>query len=389
MEEQIDKLEEIEKLKEEIEKLRSQFYIFYELTKAMRTTLYLDEVVYIILTGLTAHQGLSFNRAILFLATEDKKDIQGFMGIGPMYGEEAHTIWRSIEEQKMDLDDLIRAYHHIKEEKAQPKFMEFVKSLSFPLVKENSLLFDAFFERGTLHIKEDKLKKFKADPLIQKLELRDFLISSIWIKDKPIGVILVDNYITKKPISEEDVRIFNMFVDQAQGAIENSQAFEDTLLKAHTDNLTALWNYGYFQYRLDEELARAKAKNYPFSIMMIDLDDFKKFNDTRGHLEGDLALKEIGAALKQSIRKTDILCRYGGEEFSLIVPYTTKEEASQIGEKMRKSLEEKTILNHKFTASIGIASFPADAQDKEVLVRKADGAMYDGKRAGKNKVTLA
>jgi len=382
-----DMKENVEKLKEEVEKIRSQFYIFYELTKVMRKTLHLEEIVYIILTGFTAHQGLGFNRAILFLLDEEKKNIKGFMGIGPIDSQEADAIWKSIEEQEMDLYDLIKTYHRIKKGN-KPKFWEYIQSLCFPLKEESGFIYEAIFERGTLYIREDKLGKFKEDPLVQHLKLKEFLISSLWIKNNPCGIILVDNYITKKPITEDDLRIFNMFVEQAQGAIENSQIFEDTLIKAHTDSLTGLWNYGYFQYKLDEEIMKVKNKNCLLSVMMIDLDDFKKFNDTYGHLEGDKVLKNIGRIFKECCRKIDIVCRYGGEEFSLILPFTDKNEAYLLGERIRKSVKERKISPENFTVSIGIASFPEDAQDKEELIKKADYALYQAKRKGKNQVII-
>jgi diguanylate cyclase (GGDEF)-like protein len=238
-------------------------------------------------------------------------------------------------------------------------------------------------------MKGDKIKEIKTDHLITQLQLEEFLISSLWIKDKPEGIILVDNYVTKKPINDADIRIFNMFVEQAAGAIENSRAFEDTLIKAHTDTLTMLWNHGYFQYRLDEELLKAKSKNYPLSILMIDIDDFKKFNDTYGHIQGDKALREVSEALKMSLRELDIICRYGGEEFSIILPFADKDEAFNIAESLRKSLTAKEIVGNKFTISIGLASFPKDGCDRDSLVKKADVALYKAKREGKNKVVPA
>jgi diguanylate cyclase (GGDEF)-like protein len=381
--------ERIKKLQEELEKTRAQFYIFYELTRAMRTTLRLDEIVYIILTGLTAHQGLSFNRAILFLIDEENKAINGFMGIGTMDTQEANNIWHSIEDQKMDLYDLISTYNRIKEDSLHPKFMEFAQSLSFPLKKESGIIFDAVFEKGSLHLKETKTEQMKNDPLIKQLTMKEFLISCVWIKDKPSGIIVVDNCITRKPITDEDVRIFNMFVEQAAGAIENSQAFENTLVKSHTDMLTGLWNYGYFQYKLDEELMKARSKKCPLSVLMIDLDDFKKFNDSQGHVQGDEALRQISDVLKDNARPTDILCRYGGEEFSIIMPNAAKEEAQNRAEIIRQAVASHEIFNHRFTVSIGLSSLPSDDTDKSALVEKADEALYQAKRQGKNQVVPA
>lgn len=378
---------EISKLKEELEKARSQLYVFYELTKAMRTTLRLDEITYIILTGLTADEGLRFNRAVIFFVEEKGKKIDGFMGIGPIDSQEATQIWHSIEEEKKSLYDLIDNYNRIKENKEKPRFMELVKSLSFPLNKKGGLIFNILYQKDVIQIKGSE-RKLKNDPLVKSLNLGEFLIFSLWIKGKPTGVVVVDNYITKKPIGDDDIKIFTMFMEQAQGALENSQSFESTLTRAHTDPLTSLWNYGYFQYRLDEEIAKSNTTSLPLSLMMVDIDDFKRFNDTRGHIQGDKALRRISEVLKENCRKIDILCRYGGEEFVLILPANDKEGAALLGERIRKSIEDKKILRSKFTISIGIASYPKDSPNKKTLIEKADQALYKAKKKGKNRVVL-
>ena len=380
-------MHEVEKLKKELEKIQSQFYIFYELTQVMRSSLHLDELVYIILTGLTAHHGLGFNRALLFLVNESENLIEGFMGIGPIDSEEANKIWKAIEAQKMDLYALIRAYQKIKTHPT--RFMEFTKSLKFPLCKESGLIYEALYEVSPLHIDISKESQYKDDMLVKKLNLKEFVIAPLRSKGVSLGVILVDNCITKKPITEEDIRILTMFVNQAAGAIENSKVFEDTLIKAHTDSLTGLWNYGYFQYKLDEEIMKAKNQKYNLSVMMMDIDDFKKFNDTFGHLAGDEVLRKIALILKENSRKIDVVARYGGEEFALILPYTTKEEAKIIGERIRKRIEGTKILNKNVTVSIGIASLEDENTTKEELIKKADLALYRAKFEGKNKIVLA
>ncbi len=381
--------EEVEYLRRETEKIRSQFYIFYELTQAMRTTLRLDEVTYIILTGLTAHQGLGFNRAVLFLIDEVKKVIKGFMGLGPMDVEEANKIWKLIEEQKMDLYSLIETYRRIKEGEIQPKLMQFTRSLEFPLNENSGLIYEALYEVVPVSIKNALSSHYKDDPLVRKLNLKDFVIAPLWSKNNPMGIIIVDNYITQKPITDENIRILTMFINQAAGAIENSKTYEDTLTRAHTDALTSLWNYGYFQYKLDEEVLKALSSHGKMSLLMIDIDDFKKFNDTFGHQAGDKALKVITSNIQRSARKIDIACRYGGEEFAFILPDTSKEEASVIAERMRKAVSDDKIMEYAFTISIGCASLPDDAKGKEELVRRADMALYKAKDLGKDRVVTA
>ena len=381
-----DSSKEAELLKKELDKIKSQFCIFYELTQAMRTTLRLDEIAYIILTGLTAHQGLGFNRALLFLIDEVKKVIKGFMGIGPIDTEEANKIWKLIEEQKMDLYSLIKTYRRIKEGEIHPKLMQFTRSLEFPFKESSGLIYEALYEVVPIYIRDRKDSPYQNDPLVRKLNLKDFIIAPMWSKNNPIGVIIVDNYITKKPINDEDLRILTMFINQASGAIENSKTYENTLTLAHTDALTSLWNHGYFQYKLDEEIMKAQSENKKISVLMVDIDDFKKFNDTFGHQAGDEALKNIAVNIQRSARKIDIACRYGGEEFSFILPDTSKEEAIVIAERMRIYVSESKIMGRTLTISIGVASFPQDAKSKEELVRKADLALYKAKSEGKNRV---
>ncbi|MCK5288118.1 MAG: GGDEF domain-containing protein, partial [Candidatus Omnitrophica bacterium] len=154
------------------------------------------------------------------------------------------------------------------------------------------------------------------------------------------------------------------------------------------DSLTSLWNYGYFQYKLDEELIKANSIKLPLSVMMIDVDDFKKFNDAYGHIQGDNALKELSAIIKENCRKIDILCRYGGEEFSLILPNNNKQDANLLGERIRKSIEQKEIISYNFTVSIGISSYPEDGLNKLTIINQADKSLYQAKRNGKNQVVL-
>jgi diguanylate cyclase (GGDEF)-like protein len=380
---------EVKRLKEELERLRFQLYFFYELTKAMRITLRLEEITYIILTGLTAHEGLGFNRAIIFFLDEEAKKLQGYMGIGPMDGKEASEIWKHIEDEKKDLYDLIDDYNRMKKRNKKPHFMEFAQTLSFDIDKTNPLISKAFLGRDILHLTEEEISQYRKNPLVKELSLNDCLLATLWINDKPSGLIVVDNNITKKEITNDDTKIFSMFMAQAVGALENSKSFETTLTKSHTDSLTGLWNFGYFQYRIDEELSKSEEEKLPLSLMMIDVDDFKKFNDSRGHLNGDSALRHISGILKENCRKIDIVCRYGGEEFAIVLPNNGKQEAAILGERIRKAIAEKSILESSFTVSIGIASFPQDCLNKVNLIEKADQALYKAKDSGKNVVILA
>ena len=188
------------------------------------------------------------------------------------------------------------------------------------------------------------------------------------------------------------MRSWTLKSNQAGLAIENSQLYEKTVERAHMDSLTELWNHGYFQYMLQDELEKSKATQKPLSLVMLDIDDFKIYNDALGHQAGDLILKEMALLLKNQSRKMDYVCRYGGEEFTVILPETVKREARFIAERLRIDIEKydfshKEILPQKrLTVSIGISSFPEDGSTPSEIVSAADKMLYEAKHKGKNTV---
>ncbi|MEW6170512.1 MAG: sensor domain-containing diguanylate cyclase [Candidatus Omnitrophota bacterium] len=383
--------EEIQKLQLEINKTRTELSILYEISNAMRTTLNLDEILYIILTGVTAHVGLGFNRAMLFLVNEKENILEGKMGIGPDTADDAGHIWSRIEHEKMDLEDLIGAY------KSSDRLLEFqfnrtVTSLKIPLKENGNLLSLAVHDGMPLHVTKEMIHQYPHDQILNILKNDELAIIPLKAKDKVNGVILADNIFTKRPITKDEMRMLIMLANQAGLAIENSRLYEYTLKKAHTDSLTGLINHGRFQYLFQEELNKAKAIEKPLSLIMIDIDNFKNYNDTLGHQAGDQILEKLAVILKDYSRKKDFVCRYGGEEFVDILPETSKQEAINIAERLRQAIEqhhfahEEIQPDNKLTISIGVASFPQDGKTKNELLNFCDKMLYKAKESGKNRV---
>ena len=156
------------------------------------------------------------------------------------------------------------------------------------------------------------------------------------------------------------------------------------------DELTRLYNFRYFQDRVVSEVRRATRYDAPLSLMMIDADDFKAFNDSRGHLAGNMALRRLASVLRKTVREVDVAARYGGEEFAILLPSTPKLAALKLGEKLRQAVEkagigrDETRAGRPLTVSIGVASLPGDAANAEELVDRADRALYIAKSMGKN-----
>jgi len=383
-------MEELNKIKQELERTKSELAILYEISNAMRTTLKLDEVLYIILTGVTAHIGLGFNRAVLFLVNEKDNLIEGKMAIGPENGEEANRVWKYVEQEKMDLDDMINAYKTSGTVR-ESGFNQQIQHIKISLKEQkNSLLALCVLEGMPLHLTKETIQNYNHDQIIQILKSDELVVVPLKAKDKVNGIILADNFITKKPITKDDLRMLIMLANQAGLAIENSQLYEKTVIRAHLDSLTNLWNHGYFQYLLGVELEKAKATLTQLSLIMLDLDDFKIYNDSLGHQAGDNILKEIATLLKNQSRKMDYVCRYGGEEFAIILPYTDKKEAYLIAERLRENIakhpfvHQEILPNKVLTASLGLTSYPNDGATTSDLLSYADKALYEAKAKGKN-----
>jgi len=189
---------------------------------------------------------------------------------------------------------------------------------------------------------------------------------------------------------DQDQKILSILANHAALAIENSQLHSKTEELTVIDELTGAFNYRYFKQKLDEEFKRAKRYHQPLSLMMIDIDWFKKCNDTYGHRFGNLVLKELVRISCKYIRDVDQICRYGGEEFVVFLPQTLKEDARQIAERIRVSFGQHLIEMEKTksraTISIGVATFPEDAEEPEDLIEKVDQALYQAKGHGKNQV---
>jgi diguanylate cyclase (GGDEF)-like protein len=371
---------------EELAKTRAEMEMFYEIGNAMRSTLNLEEILYVILTAATSHTGLSFNRAMLFLVNEKENRLEGKMGIGPDSIEDAANIWTHIEKNKIGLEELINAgtqFDHLK----KSKLNEAIKSIKIPINEESGVIALTVMEGMPFIINNPEAKEKARNEFSSLLDLDEFVTVPLKAKNKVIGVLLADNRFNQKPITTDSVRILTMFANQAGLAIENSRLYEQTLVLSNSDSLTGLWNHGYFQYLLGEEIKKSSLAKLKFTLLMIDMDNFKIFNDTYGHQAGDAIIREISKMFKDISRKIDTIARYGGEEFVVILPITKKEEALVLAERIRKAVEKNPNLKN-LTISIGVASFPEDGNTKENLIARADKALYEAKRLGRNKVCV-
>lgn len=182
-------------------------------------------------------------------------------------------------------------------------------------------------------------------------------------------------------------------IDRERAYLKKKVAVAERM--AITDGLTGLYNYRYLRQYLDDDYLSALGDDFVLSIIMADVDCFKAYNDKYGHLEGDQLLRWLADLLKGSIRENDIVVRYGGEEFVIVLPGTDSDAAVQIAERIRSKIESATFMAERFalrgqvTVSFGIATYPAHAKTSDELLSMADKALYRAKQMNKNTVCLA
>jgi diguanylate cyclase (GGDEF)-like protein/PAS domain S-box-containing protein len=206
-----------------------------------------------------------------------------------------------------------------------------------------------------------------------------------------IGFLTLDNH-NPGAYNTDTAKLALVFANQAAIAIENARLFEQVQRLAVTDPLTNLHNRRYFFEVAHREMERARRYESPLSLIMIDIDRFKEVNDTHGHLIGDLVLKHIAERLKGQLREIDVLCRYGGEEFVILLPDTNLEAAYQVAERLRLAIVQTPIQAEgnlvNITTSLGVAHMDANCQQIDDLIRYADLALYQAKSAGRNQSIL-
>ena len=208
--------------------------------------------------------------------------------------------------------------------------------------------------------------------------------------DKGVGgLVLLPPKQESETYSLLDIQYITQIVRFASIAIENANLY----WQATTDRMTKLFSHHYFQQNLEDEIARAHRYGTTLSLIMFDIDHFKKFNDTYGHLQGDLIIKEIAKILRASVRTIDFTARYGGEEFAVILPEVNLKGAVVVAERIRRTIEAHSFSGEEgplfVTVSIGVAEFkPARMRSASQLIADADKALYQSKEMGRNRVSV-
>lgn len=352
------------------------------------------------------------------------------------FGEIHHfvSIWRDITEkvrleeslraEKQKLEEIIGFDEKISAIRKSDRLMDFVVSKIVKILEVKKcaimLIDDAtkeFCVKGSTGIEEGQETCFKIDQSVAEIVIdqgkpllvhdvaadprfqgvpqhfwlgRAFMMAPIKLDEHVIGVIAVadkqTSLIQTDVFNEVDLKVLGAISREVAVAIENVNFFKELQYLTITDPLTGIHNFRYFTQSLEYEIKRLTRYPRQMSLMMMDIDKFKSYNDSFGHLEGDHLLKEISRIIKENLRSVDILCRYAGDEFVVILPETDSHGSCLLAERIRKAIE-STEFRAPVTVSIGVACYK-NGMTRHELTSKSDRALYQAKEEGKNKVCV-
>ncbi len=227
-----------------------------------------------------------------------------------------------------------------------------------------------------------------------KTETHSIVAVPVCFRDHCLGVIELVNCVGTDSFNQRDLALLEALADFAAIALENARHVQRIHELTITDDCTSLYNARHLNFILETEIYRSQRYGYEFSLVFVDLDHFKKVNDTYGHLMGSKLLAEIGLVIKAHCRLIDFAFRYGGDEFVVLLPQTSKDSACVVARRLHKLIRETTWLksenlNVRVTPSVGIASYPSDSRTKVELLHLADEAMYAVKNTTRDGVAAA
>lgn len=281
-------------------------------------------------------------------------------------------------------------------------------------------IFTPIYCQGTDRVKAKKLTLRRTDPIFKLLqlhhdcidldshkrllqnspylqavlELEGQLLTPLVHRQHKIGMVIIGNKHNYKPYSNSEIELFKLLTNFLAVALSNARMYKEMERISLTDPLTGLFNRRYFDNHLKTEIARARRFNHTLSLVMMDIDYFKNYNDQLGHINGDYLLRNVAEILSRTIRCSDIVARYGGEEFCIVLPQIEQTGAVKFSERLRSTIYEHPFKrrdiqpNGRISVSLGTATFPFDATMTNDLVHKADQAMYKAKKSGGNRVAV-
>jgi diguanylate cyclase (GGDEF)-like protein len=375
-------------------------------TAAMLETLDLDQILYVILSGITSGDGLGFNRAFLFLEDETGRHLRVTMALGPASVDDAHHIWERIDRDKLTLPDLLRRYEGYRARSSEQQ--DLGKKLSGLLLPVTGLEVLALPRERLMVSNTAPLARVLARCLLnrspfcsnvltltheagtEQMEFRNIAIVPLAVANRLIGAVVADNIYSSGPVSDRDLGRMHSLCNLAALAIDRARLHAKTVAMAEVDGLTGVYNRRYYEQELRRCLEAARRTGQLLAIIVFDLDHFKQVNDAHGHLVGDQMLQEVARLLVGNVRQSDKVARYGGEEFVLLLADTGPEAARQVAEKLCQLVKSTPLAGGRLTGltlSAGVA-VTTGWDSPEELFDRADRALYQAKEHGRDQVVI-
>jgi diguanylate cyclase (GGDEF)-like protein len=258
----------------------------------------------------------------------------------------------------------------------------------------DTIFFKTLSELSPNQIQSGEDAEMFSEVLEGHMIINTMLVVPMVLKEEAIGILAVDDTRESHEFLDDEITLISAIANHTVMAIENARLYQKVHEQAITDGLTGVYNHRFFQIRFSDEYSNSKRYGNDLSLIILDIDHFKHYNDTYGHVAGDLALKEIANLTQASVRENDVVARYGGEEFAIILPMTNVEGAKVVAERIRAAVLECRFLGDlnvpqvSITVSMGVSSYTKEVDSREKLFRQADGALYYAKDHGRNKTSV-
>lgn len=399
------------RLEQEVASLRGAIGLLHRISSLVGAAVEVEPTCYAILTGVTAGVGLGLNRAMLFLLDgAERLVLRGVGAIGPADAVEADRVWRSIEAESPDLVTLYEAGLRRLRRRASGLPAAYAAPSAAPSSDPGPAPeFHGALDRRVRSLLVDTagatpvaLALRRGEPVIGEggddaagvFHLPTCIAVPLRDHQAVFGVLYADNCFTEKRLGAISEMVFTMVADEAGRAIANAQRYEKLAGEARTDPLTGLGHHGAFVADLAREVGAALSSGRSIGLLMIDLDGFKEVNDRHGHPAGDDLLAGVAGRMRSVIRGGEGVYRYGGDEFAVLLPSSSRAAAALIGGRVLRAITQQPFsigngIIVGISCSIGVAAAPQDAHGAEALVQAADNALFEVKRAGKNAVREA
>jgi diguanylate cyclase (GGDEF)-like protein len=332
--------------------------------------------VHAMLTGITSGDCLGFHRAALFVHDRDRGVYVGSQAIGPRDAGEAHRIWEQIEEERKSIDAMIDDYGRHAVDAGLETFVHTLTLRPGPAPDD---------EVAAVEKTDGSVIPFRrARPVNEGIAAlgpaEDFVLAAIRPHGEILGLIFVDDVFGGQAIDGERVRDLEFFVGQAGLVWENFTLLDRVASLAREDALTGLLNRREFETRFAAEASRARRSQGALGLLLVDVDHFKEINDSRGHQEGDQALRRVASVLQRTVRGHDTVARFGGDEFVVLLDGAPVAELGAAARRIGLLAREAGL-----SVSIGVAGWPEDCAETDELFSVADANLYRAKRAGRGR----